>query len=84
MKNIYNRGHDKNKLFFWPQYAEEFYIPLDKGKYMKDEMNSKRFKIVFAGNIGYAQGLDILIDTAEILKKENAQVIFYLIGDGKS
>ncbi len=84
VKNIYNRGHDKNKLFFWPQYAEEFYIPLDKGKYMKDEMNSKRFKIVFAGNIGYAQGLDILIDTAEILKKENAQVIFYLIGDGRA
>ena len=84
IKNIHKRGHSKNKLVFWPQYAEEFYKPLDKKDYIKEEMQTKDFKIVFAGNIGYAQGLEIVINTAKILKEKNIKVKFYLIGNGRA
>ncbi len=84
IENIHKRGHSKNKLVFWPQYAEEFYKPLDKKDYIKEEMQTKDFKIVFAGNIGYAQGLEIVIDTAKILKEKNIKVKFYLIGNGRA
>lgn len=84
IENIHKRGHSKNKLVFWPQYAEEFYKPLDKKDYTKEEMQTKDFKIVFAGNIGYAQGLEIVIDTAKILKEKNIKVKFYLIGNGRA
>lgn len=84
IENIHRRGLNKEKLVFWPQYAEEFYKPLDKEKYIKDEMKTNDFKIVFAGNIGYAQGLDIIIDTAKILKEKNIKVKFYLIGNGRA
>ena len=84
IENIHRRGINKEKLVFWPQYAEEFYKPLDKEKYIKDEMKTNDFKIVFAGNIGYAQGLDIIIDTAKILKEKNIKVKFYLIGNGRA
>lgn len=84
IENINKRGHERKKLIFWPQYAEEFYIPLKKEEHIINEMDTKDFKIVFAGNIGYAQGLDIIIDTAKILKTKNIKVKFFLIGDGRA
>ena len=84
IENINKRGQEREKLIFWPQYAEEFYIPLKKEEHLIKEMDTKDFKIVFAGNIGYAQGLDIIIDTAKILKTKNIKVKFYLIGDGRA
>ena len=47
-------------------------------------MEQDTFKIVFAGNIGYAQGLNIIIDTANILKKKKINAKFYLIGNGRA
>lgn len=84
IENIHKRGHSRNKLVFWPQYAEEFYKPLNRGSCRINEMNTDDFKIIFAGNIGYAQGLDIVIDTARILKERNIKVKFYLIGNGRA
>ena len=84
IENIYKRGHSRDKLIFWPQYAEEFYKPLNREKCKKKEMNTNNFKIVFAGNIGYAQGLEIIIEATKILKQKNRKVIFYLIGNGRA
>lgn len=84
IENIHKRGHSKNKLVFWPQYAEEFYKPLNRDNCKIKEMNTDDFKITFAGNIGYAQGLDIIISTARILKERNIKAKFYLIGNGRA
>ncbi len=84
IENIHKRGHSKNKLVFWPQYAEEFYKPLNRDNCKIKEMNTDDFKITFAGNIGYAQGLDIIINTAKILKERNIKAKFYLIGNGRA
>lgn len=74
-KTIELRGIEKKKVIYWPQYAEDFYVPSEKIK--KDDT----FRLIFTGNIGYAQGLDILPQTALLLKKENIK--FILIGDGR-
>ncbi len=68
------------KTVYLPQYAEDFYIPIEKHSNLiaKDG----RFNITFTGNIGRAQGLDILLATAELLQKEGDQVRFNLVGDG--
>lgn len=63
------------KVIYWPQYAEDFYHPVKKNK-MTDA-----FTIVFTGNIGYAQGLDILPKAAELLKGE--KISFLIVGDGR-
>ena len=44
---------------------------------------NNKFKIVFTGNIGYAQGLDILPKVAVLLKRENVECQFIIIGDGR-
>lgn len=85
IKAIKERGHSEKKLIFWPQYAEEFYKPIPKEKCNTIEIKEDEFfKIVFAGNIGQAQGLDLLIDVARKIKEKNIKVRFFLIGDGRA
>lgn len=85
---ICNRKHKvpRQKVHYWPQYAEEFYKPVDKEKARKEAVqygipNDDSFKIIFTGNIGTAQGLDILPRTAELLKGE--KIKFVMVGDGR-
>lgn len=72
----------ESKAVYWPQYAEDFYHPEEKAE-LDDMPKNERFKIIFTGNIGYAQGLDILPRTASILKKENVECEFIIVGDGR-
>jgi glycosyltransferase involved in cell wall biosynthesis len=82
VNNIKNRKNfDKHtKVVYWPQYAEEFYKPVEP-KDVSEIPYDDSFKIIFTGNIGYAQGLDILPKTASLLKSEN--VNFVIVGDGR-
>ena len=81
---IFDRGIDKNKLEFWPQYAEDYYQPVDKLTVDVPEiLRDGKFNITFAGNIGYAQGLDVLPEAAKMLKEAAKQVRFNIVGDGR-
>lgn len=81
---IKKRGVPEGKLEFWPQYAEDFYIPLKRQDVeVKEIPNDDKFNIIFAGNIGVAQGLDILPKTASILKEKGQSVRFNIVGDGR-
>ncbi|MEH7378276.1 glycosyltransferase family 4 protein, partial [Neobacillus drentensis] len=81
---INNRGVERDKLEFWPQYAEDFYKPVDRlSTSIKEIPNDDTFNIIFAGNIGVAQGLNILPETAQILKQNSIKVRFNIIGDGR-
>jgi Glycosyltransferase len=84
IKAIEERGVPSEKLEYWPQYAEDFYIPLEKGSHPSIPEDSA-FNIVFTGNIGVAQGLDILPKAAMILKQErlSRKIRFNLVGDGR-
>lgn len=71
---------DRKKVYYWPQYAEEFYRPVDKHVY-EGIPEDDSFKVVFTGNIGTAQGLDILPKTAKLMKDDNVR--FVVVGDGR-
>lgn len=70
----------REKVYYWPQYAEEFYRPLDNQKF-DGIPDDDSFKIAFTGNIGTAQGLDVLPKSAALLKDE--AVKFVIVGDGR-
>src|SRR5699024_2850542 len=75
---------ENNKIEFWPQYAEEYYVPINKDIIKTPEIpQDSVFNIIFAGNIGYAQGLDILPKVANALQKKNIKVRFNIVGDGR-
>lgn len=80
---VCKRGITPKKVHYWPQYAEEFYKPYEK-KSIKEISENGKFRVVFTGNIGYAQGLDILSRTAyELKKRGNDSVQFVIVGDGR-
>lgn len=83
VESIHNRGVPIDKIEHWPQYAEDFYTTLEKLSIV-EIVNDGAFNIVFAGNIGIAQGLDILPKAAEMIRnKTDKKIRFNIIGDGR-
>lgn len=79
---IMKRGISPEKIEFWPQYAEDIYKPSERIS-SSEIPDDGVLNLVFAGNIGYAQGLGILPQAAEKLKKGGILVRFNVIGDGR-
>lgn len=79
---VVNRKHKvpREKVHYWPQYAEEFYRPLEK-QAIPGIPDDGSFKIAFTGNIGTAQGLDILPKAAALLRGDDMK--FVIVGDGR-
>jgi len=79
---IEKRGVPRNKIQFWPQYAEDFYQVISN---KTDNKNVERLSIVFTGNIGTAQGLEILPLVAARIKVMELprKIVFTLVGDGR-
>lgn len=81
---IKKRLVDESKLEFWPQYAEDFYMPIDENLPDASEIpQDNTLNITFAGNIGVAQGLNILPETAGLLKNQGIKARFNIVGDGR-
>ena len=91
---------NRRKVHYWPQYAEDFYRPMTKTEgraeltgcgleWTLKEIDPNNFNIFFTGNIGTAQGLDILPRVAEKIKRDtlDAQNVkrthFVIVGDGR-
>lgn len=78
------RGVPEHKIKFWPQYAEEWYMPIDQAEINLPFIpQDGKLNLLFAGNIGKAQGLEVLPKAAEILKEKNVAVRFNIVGDGR-
>lgn len=77
--NLQQRGVDPQKLVFWPQFCLE----PDLTRADRPEIYSPdTFNIVFAGNLGDAQGLDLMVEAARELK--GSGIRWYLVGDGRA
>lgn len=78
---IIDLGIDEKKLVYWPQYAEDFYKPTaPQPIWTKDN----RTTIVYAGNLGVAQGLNVLLKSAILLKRKGIKTFrIILIGEGR-
>lgn len=72
----------ENKVHYWPQYAEDFYQPVERED-VNEIPRTDALKVIFTGNVGYAQGLDILPKAAAILKEHGKKVLFCIVGDGR-
>jgi colanic acid biosynthesis glycosyl transferase WcaI len=76
---IVNQNINKKKIKYLPNFADDFYLIKKKPNIKYD-----KFSITFAGNIGKAQNLEILIEVAKILKKKSEKIIFIIIGSGRN
>lgn len=68
------------KIFYFPQWAEDLFT-LDRSSESKSlPVPDDNFKIIFAGNIGTAQGFETILEAAKSLKDK--KVSFIILGDG--
>lgn len=82
--SIISKRVPKEKIEFWPQYAEDIYSKKDKDNSYVEVPELNTLSFVFAGNVGFAQGLEILPKAAKKLKDESLKVKFVIIGDGRA
>ena len=79
VENLRQRGVPEEKLVFWPQFCPE---PELSGKEKPEVYAGDTCNIVFAGNLGDAQGLDLVVDAARDLT--DTKIRWYLVGDGRA
>jgi glycosyltransferase involved in cell wall biosynthesis len=73
----------QNIISYLPNWAEDIYIEnkIDENKYLS--IMPDGFKLMFAGNIGWAQDFPSIIKAAQLLKKNgDKNVKFIILGDG--
>lgn len=77
--NLVAKGVPEDKLVYWPQFctAPDFTDAVKPEIYTDDTFN-----VVFTGNIGDAQGLDLVVEAAAQLKGKGVR--WYLVGDGRA
>ena len=82
-KSICEKGNFEDKLVYFPNWAESVVSPSDfdisKISPFDDKSN---FILLFAGNLGEAQNLDTIIESADRLK-DNEKIKFVFVGDGR-
>ena len=83
INSIVSKGIDKNKIEFFPQWAESFFKPAKSKNILPHQLSSKKnFKIMFAGNIGESQDFNSIINAAKLLKRKK-NIHWVIVGRGR-
>lgn len=81
-KNLIEKGVPAEKIAVIPNWGEEHYRPLPRDAELgRQHALNGRFNVMFAGNMGPAQALSIVLEAAALLA-DLADVQFVLVGDG--
>ena len=68
-----------------PEYISKFSLSQNERKRLREKYGytEKDIVFIFGGNMGMLQKLENILELAKIIKKENPNIKFILIGDGK-
>ena len=77
ISKICSQGVDISKVKFWPQFS----TVQNSNQYHK-LLPESSFHIIFTGNLGEAQGLELMIEAALLCRRHN--ITWHLVGDGRN
>lgn len=84
-ENLMKKGISEQKITVihnWINTEKLKYIPREKNKLFEEfDLKRDKFYLLYAGNIGSAQGIDFLLEMANRLKDE-LEIYFIIIGSG--
>jgi glycosyltransferase involved in cell wall biosynthesis len=84
--NILNRGFDKNKIHLITNGVDtEFFKKENRSEEFRKELGiENKFALCYAGILGLAQGLEVVVEAAELMKEnDNIRVVFVGAGPEK-
>ena len=79
---LIERGVPAAKIEVIPNWCDEKALTETQPLQDSPFTNDGRLRVVFAGNMGKAQALDVVIESAAKLQQKKANVVFYMIGGG--
>jgi glycosyltransferase involved in cell wall biosynthesis len=80
--SIRGKGVPESKISYFPNSAETLYQPMAPNDDAADQLKMPAgFRIMYAGNIGAAQGFDSILDCAEMLR-HYTDIHWVIFGDG--
>ena len=85
-QNILKKGIDENDYFNLPNWVDtDFIKPISKEGSLKAELGYHQGDriVLYSGNMGEKQGLEIVLEVAELLKGES-NIHFLFVGEGAS
>jgi glycosyltransferase involved in cell wall biosynthesis len=83
IKDLLSKGVPREKLVLISNGVDvEFFKPRPRANYIAEKYGlDNRFVVSYTGNLGLAQGIDTIIESAELVKDQK-DIVFMLIGDG--
>ena len=85
IKLLLDKGVDENKVVMFSNWVDANKIKPIKGDancyYKKWDISKDKKIILYSGNLGYKQGLQVLIETAKLMQ-DNLDILFVNVGDG--
>ena len=79
VENLKNKDVPAEKLVFWPQFCLD---PRSEELKKPEIYREDTFNVVFTGNIGEAQGLELMMEAARQLKGRGIR--WHLVGEGRA
>lgn len=79
---LVQRGVPDAKVEVIYNWADEVALASPQGGPAASFPSSEQFRILFAGNMGKAQALDVVLDAAALLQARSSRVCFVLLGGG--
>jgi colanic acid biosynthesis glycosyl transferase WcaI len=83
-KRIEAKGNFKNKVHMFPNWVDtRFLKPLPRDNPFRESqgIGREKFLVLYAGNIGEKQGVDILADVA-LLTRDREDIVYVIVGEG--
>ena len=82
-RKILTKNINQKKIFLLPNWVDADIIsPKKRNNIFRDKYNlNDKFVVLYSGNIGIKQGLDIILDVAEKTKHLN-DLLYLIVGDG--
>ena len=73
-------AEDKISVVYNWSYQDESYTNVDTSS-VSNMFNREHFNVVYAGNIGLMQNVDLMVEAARLMKDDNS-IRFHIIGNG--
>lgn len=83
-KNIREYNYPSERMMYFPNWAEDAYIVMraEEGKRSAPIDAVGKFVVMYAGNVGEAQGFDVILEAAGLLA-DKKDIVFRILGNGR-
>ena len=83
--NLIAKGVPADKVEVIPNFTDtDFIQPMEKANAFSIAHGLlDKFTVLYAGNVGLSQGLEVILDAAEQLK-DHSEIVFTIVGEGSS